>query len=137
MATFSGWTLGLTTGPKYLGLYPGTAPPRSTSDVGRLAVCLYALGGPVARIVVLSASPNPGNGTIVSMDIQVLDQYSNPVNGVPVTFTPLAGGSVSPAVDTTRHVPSSLDGQAFTTWTRGSGTEKLTIAAGGLTITYP
>jgi hypothetical protein len=88
----------------------------------------------VTQLVVLSANSIPGNGGIIDVDVQVRDQAGNPVNGVVVTFEPSAGGSVFPATDTTRHVPSSLDGQAFTTWTLGGAPNTLRIAASGVSI---
>jgi hypothetical protein len=128
-ATFTGWTLGPTIGPKCLGFYPGTAPPRSSSDIGTLVVCATAVGGPVTQLLVVSA-----DGTaVISVEVALRDQGGNAVDGVPVTFTPSAGGSVSPGVDTSRHVPSDGDGEAFTTWTLGGGANTLTITAAGLT----
>jgi hypothetical protein len=90
--TFTGWTLGPTPGPKCLGFYPGTTPPRSDGDIGTLAVCANAVGGAVTRLVVLSANSIPGNGGIIDVDVQARDQARNPVNGVVVTFEPSAGG---------------------------------------------
>jgi hypothetical protein len=131
-ATFTGWTLGLTAGAKCLGLYPGTSPPRGDSDVGWLAVCATAVGGPVTELMALTS---PISESLITVNVFARDQLGNFVNGVPVTFVPSAGGSVSPAVDTTRWVPSSGDGQAFTTWKLGVPPNTLTITAGSVSIT--
>jgi hypothetical protein len=133
-ATFGGWTLGPTTGPKCLGAFAGTLPPSSSADVGSLAVCATATGGPVAQIKLIGKTV-VGAG-ILEVDVQVLDAGGNAVDGVPVTFTSPGGGSVSPAVDTTHHIPSDGDGQASTDWMPGAG-GALQVTAGTVTIMVP
>jgi hypothetical protein len=130
-AIFGGWTLGPTSGPKCLGAYPGTAPPQSTSDVGSLAVCATALAGPIAQLkLVAMTQVTP---TAFEVDIQALDGAGNAADGIPITFSASSGGSVSPTVDTTRHIPADGDGQAFTNWTPGPSPATLTVSGGGVT----
>jgi hypothetical protein len=134
-AAFTGWTFSDVAGPKCLGFYPGTQPPRSVTDVGLLAVCAQALPGPLTRLVLLGgASPIPGNSSILDILVQAEDQFGNQIDGVTVTFTPSSGGSVSPTSDQTHTIPSSPYDAAHTTWYLGPGANTLTMAAGSVSL---
>jgi hypothetical protein len=133
-AAFIGWTFSDVAGPKCLGFYPGTQPPRSESDVGLLAVCAAALPGPLARLVLLGASPISGNASIFDVLVQAEDQFGNQIDGVTVTFTPSPGGSVSPASDQTHTIPSTPYVAANTTWGLAPGSNTLTVTAGNLSL---
>jgi hypothetical protein len=134
-ATFTGWTFSNVAGGKCLGFYPGTAPPRSETDIGILAVCATALPGPIAKLVLLgSPSPIPGNNSILDVLVQAKDQFDNQIDGVTVTFTPSAGGSVSPTSEQTHTIPSTPYTAAHTTWTLGFGANTLTATAGTVSL---
>ena len=134
-AAFTGWMFSHVAGTKCLGFYPGTAPPRSESDIGILAVCAQALPGPVTTLVLLgSPSPIPGNSSILDVSVQAKDQFDNQIDGVTVTFTPSAGGSVSPMSDQTHTIPSTPYIAANTTWTLGPGSNTLLAVAGSVSL---
>ncbi len=132
-AAFTGWTFSQVVGTKCLGFYPGTQPPRSESDVGVLAVCAQALPGPLAKLVLLQADRQACCNS-VDVLVQAEDQFGNQIDGISVTFTPSAGGSVSPASDQTHTIPSTPYDAAHTTWYLGPGANTLTMAAGSVSL---
>jgi alpha-tubulin suppressor-like RCC1 family protein len=73
-------------------------------------------------------SGSPGAPLADSLRVRLLDQFGNPVSGVTILWTPLAGsGSVSPSTSVT-----DVNGRAGTRWTLGStGGPKFVVAAGG------
>jgi hypothetical protein len=89
------------------------------------------LAGPIAQLkLVAMTQVTP---TAFEVDIQALDGAGNAADGIPITFSASSGGSVSPTVDTTRHIPADGDGQAFTNWTPGPSPATLTVSGGGVT----
>jgi hypothetical protein len=96
-------------------------------------VCAAALPGPLARLVLLSASSVPGS-SIVDVLVQAEDQFGNQIDGVSVTFTPSLRGSVSPPSDQTHTIPSTPYDAAHTTWGLAPGSNTLTVAAGNVSL---
>ncbi len=145
-ATFAGWTLGTTISQlKCLAAYRSTTQPTDGSDLGLTAICVVPLPGPPAKLTKPSTDNQqaPAGSTLTGMAVGVLDQYGNSLACIPdgltscggglevqITFTPSAGGQVSQTQVTTNHGGAAVD------WTIASGANTLTIAVGGLSVTY-
>ena len=116
------WTLGTLAGSQ--------TAIASVSGLAPLTFTATARAGTPQTITVTgnNQSGSPGAPLPDSLRVRLLDQFGNPVSGVTILWTPLAGsGSVSPSTSVT-----DANGRAATRWTLGStGGPKFVIAAGG------
>ena len=100
---FIDWTLGRTVGRNRLSATVNTLAPVvfTVTTVAGAPSQMYTVGG---------RQTSYGNEAL-SVGIAVVDQFDNPVPGVPITFTPLDGSTVSAA-----QVTTSVFGVASTRW---------------------
>ncbi len=118
IATLGGWTVGTVAGEDtVLATVQGLPPARFRATV---------LPGPPSAIVKLSGDGQSGpiNALLPQpLQVEVRDQFGNPVPAVTVTFT-ASDGSVSPSSATT-----DAQGRAQTAWTLGQGQANPTATA--------
>ena len=100
---FIDWTLGRTVGRNRL---------RATVDaLSPVAFTVTTVAGPPSQMYTVGGRQTSYGNEALSVGIAVVDQFDNPVAGVPITFTPLDGSTVSAA-----HVNTSGFGVASTRW---------------------
>jgi hypothetical protein len=100
------------------------APPVSSA--------FNVLPGAAASITIVQGNNQTAaaNTTLpVNPTVRVTDQYSNPVAGASVTWTPGLSSLGSVGASPTN---TGIDGTTFTTWTIGDGANQLTASVGGL-----
>jgi alpha-tubulin suppressor-like RCC1 family protein len=116
------WTLGTLAGPQTaIASVSGLAPITFTATA-------RAANPQTITVTGNNQSGSPGAPLPDSLRVRLLDQFGNPVSGVTILWTPLAGsGSVSPSTSVT-----DATGRAATRWTLGStGGPKFVVASGG------
>ena len=100
---FIDWTLGRTVGRNRL---------RATLlALAPVVFTVTTVAGPPSQMYAVGGSQTSYGNEALSVGIAVVDQFDNPVPGVPITFTPLDGSTVSAA-----HVNTSGFGVASTRW---------------------
>src|SRR5262249_10261424 len=121
------WTLGNLAGPQTaIASVTGLAPVTFTAT---------ARAGAADALVILSGnnqSGSPGSPLPDSLRIRLTDKFGNPVSGVTINWSPIAGsGIVSPTSSIT-----DASGRAATRWTLGStgGPENGTAPGGRLSL---
>jgi uncharacterized protein YjdB len=128
-ATLTGWTLGQTAGANTVTV--------SAPGVSNVVFTAPGTAGAASSIVVSgtpSTSATVGTSVSTPPAVIVRDQFGNPVNGAPVTFTLTApggtGGSIAPT--SPAGVPTASNGTAsLTSWALGqtAGTNNNTVTA--------
>jgi len=123
------WTLGNAVGPQTaIASVTGLAPLTFTAT---------AQSGAADALTILSGnnqSGTPGAPLPDSLRVRLTDKFGNPVSGVTIVWTPIAGsGIVSPTSSVT-----DANGRAATRWTLGStgGPKNVTASGGGFTVTF-
>jgi hypothetical protein len=100
---FIDWTLGRTVGRNLLrAMVNGLSP---------VAFTVTTVAGPPSQMYTVGGRQTSYGNEALSVGIAVVDQFDNPVSGVPITFTPLDGSTVSAT-----HVNTSGFGVASTLW---------------------
>jgi hypothetical protein len=129
LARVGSWTLGSQPGPNTL---TATTVGATNSTV---TLTVTATAGPAAQLA-LTAGNNQSalvsSAVATPPSVVVLDQFNNPVAGVPVAFAVASGGgTVSPA---TPVVTDGNGGAALTAWALGPtpGTNTLTASVAGV-----
>jgi alpha-tubulin suppressor-like RCC1 family protein len=127
------WTLGTLAGPQTVSA--------STTGLPALTFTATAQPGAPDAFTILpgtlggnNQSGSPGAPLPDSLRVKLTDKFGNPVSGVTVIWTPVAGsGIVSPTSSVT-----GASGQAATRWTLGStgGPQNVTASAGGFTLLF-
>lgn len=115
------WTLATTPGQNALEITP------EGHDTAFAVVTASGLADTPAAMEMLDGdeqSELPELALPAPIRVRVVDEFDNPVTGVPVEFSVAGGGAVAPAEDTT-----DLDGVASATWTLGPDTGEQTAQA--------
>jgi hypothetical protein len=100
---FIDWTLGRTVGRNRLRATVAALPP--------VVFIVTTVAGPPSQMYTVGGRQTSYGNEALSVGIAVVDQFDNPVSGVPITFTPLDGSTVSAAL-----VNTSGFGVASTRW---------------------
>jgi hypothetical protein len=100
---FIDWTLGRTVGRNLLRATVTGLPP--------VGFTVTTVAGPPSQMYTVGGRQTSYGNEALSVGIAVVDQFDNPVPGVPITFAPLDGSTVS-----TAHVNTSAFGVASTLW---------------------
>lgn len=100
---FIDWTLGRTVGRNRLTATVGSLPP--------VVFSVMTVAGPPSQMYTVGGRQTSYGNEALSVGIAVVDQFDNPVAGVPITFTPADGSTVSAA-----QVTTSVFGVASTRW---------------------
>ena len=123
------WTLGNSAGPQTaIASVTGLAPLTFTAT---------AQAGPADALTIVSGnnqSGSPGAPLPDSLRVRLTDKFGNPVAGVTILWTPIAGsGIVSPTSSVT-----DANGRAATRWTLGStgGPKNVLATGGGFTVQF-
>ncbi|HEX4599854.1 MAG TPA: hypothetical protein VH116_00570 [Gemmatimonadales bacterium] len=128
VARVGSWTLGSQSGPNTM---TATTVGATNSTV---TLTVTAAAGPAAQLVLTAGngqSATVSSAVATPPSVVVLDQFNNPVTGVPVTFAVASGGgTVSP---TAAVVTDASGAAALTAWTLGptAGTNTLTASVAG------
>jgi hypothetical protein len=115
------WTLGRNVGPNRVLATVAGLPP--------VAFNVDAVAGPPVQMFTVGGRQTVYGGRALSIGVAIVDEFDNPIVGMPVTFTPLNGTSVSPTT-----VNTDRFGVASARWTVPSapGDVRLTASAGTL-----
>jgi adhesin/invasin len=119
-----------------LGPTAGSANNVVTATIGELPAVTFAASAIAGPPAILKKVSGDGQAAFVGAQVanpivvKVTDAYSNPVQGVVVSFTAAGGGNVNPASTTT-----GANGEAQAAWTLGPTVNgnTVTAAAGSLT----
>jgi len=123
------WTLGTSAGTQTVNA--------SASGLPALTFSATARAGAPDALSILSGnnqSGTPGAALPDSLRVRLTDKFGNPVSGVTIVWTPIAGsGIVSPTSSVT-----DANGRAATRWTLGStgGPKNVTATGGGFVQTF-
>lgn len=101
---FIEWTLGRTVGRNRLRATVGALPA--------VVFTVTTVAGPPVQMYTVGGRQTSYGNEALSVGIAVVDQFDNPVAGVPITFTPLDGSTVSPT-----QVNTGAFGVASARWT--------------------
>lgn len=115
------WTLATTPGPNTLEVTP------EGHDTAFAVVAASAIADRPAAMGLFDGDQQnelPELALPAPIRVRVVDEFENPVAGVPVEFSVAGGGAVAPAEATT-----DLDGVASATWTLGPDTGEHTARA--------